>query len=195
MAGTEDTLRKALYRAFCPDSMELDDYQLGTLSAEREKTIREHLKECPHCRLEMEQTRTFLEATQPDIEWGLADRFRVLVARLVKASGGAGMVAALQGVRGNEERILTFEAGALQVILDVQTDPQRSDLRAIYGLLMGAEAGQTFHAVLAGERKPAASEKVDEIGNFTFQSIAPGQYTLSLAGPALNVRIEELVIE
>jgi hypothetical protein len=195
MPNIEDNLTKKLFRALCPDSMELDDYQTGALPQARMDYIRDHLQECHYCRQEMEQTRAFLQATRPDLEWSLPERIRVLVARLVKASGGAGWTPALQGVRGHAEHVLTYETEGMQVILDVQADPERSDLRAIYGLLVGAEEGQQFEARLAGGSQPASPTALDEFGNFSFLSIAPGQYGLTLAGPAVTVQIEDLVIE
>lgn len=197
MASIEDKLRKKLYRAFCPDSMELDDYLLGLLIRERAASIGEHLKECPYCRNELAQMRAFREATGPDLERTLLDRIRILVARLVRAagSGSAGLTLAPQGVRGNEAHALTYETEGMQVVLDIQPDPQRSDLRAIYGLLIGSDPAQQFQARLIGMDGPAVTAPVDEFGNFTFLQTVPGQRELTLLGPSVEIHIEELVIE
>ncbi len=197
LAEQELRVKKKLFRAFCPDSMEIYDYVQGALPEERAALIRAHLQECPHCRREMAQTRTFLEATSPNLELSLAERVRNLVAHLVHTGGGegGGWALAAQGVRGQAEHVLTYETEGMQIILDVQADPERTDLRVILGLLIGAEAAQKFQARMLGGSGPAVLAQVNEDGNFTFLSIAQGEYELALAGPEVTIHIEDLVIE
>jgi hypothetical protein len=193
MANIEESLRTKLYRAFCPESMELDDYLTGELPKERTAILRDHLKECPHCRRELEQMQAFLSETRPNLELNLIERVRVLVARLAKSSDITGLSPAVQGVRGREGRVLSYETEDLKVILDVQVDPERADLRAIYGVLVGVEKAQEFQAQLMQDNKSFGSIALDPYGNFEFLSIAPGKYQIVLVGPGIEVRIEDLV--
>jgi anti-sigma factor RsiW len=195
MANMEEGLRRTLYRAFCPDSMELDDYLLGELSRQRTAFIRTHLKECPHCRRELEQMQAFLKETRPNLELNLVERARVLIARLVKPSDVSGLSPALQGVRGGEGKVLTYESEGMKVILDIQTDPERADLRIIIGVLVGAEEAGDFQAQLLQEDEQIGAAAVDKFGNFEFPSLTPGEYQLVLNGPGVEIRIEDLAVK
>jgi hypothetical protein len=194
LANIEENLRRKLYRAFCPESMELDDYLTGELPKERSTMIRAHLKECPHCRRELDQMQAFLRETRPNLELNLIERVRVLVARLATSSDVAGLSPAMQGVRGREGQVISYETEGIKVILDVQAEPERADFRAIYGVLVGAEEAQEFQAQLQQNNEPLSSIGVDSFGNFEFLSIAPGKYQLVLVGPGIEIQIEDLVI-
>lgn len=194
MANIEENLRRKLYRAFCPESMELDDYLTGELPKERSTMIRAHLKECPHCRRELDQMQAFLRETRPNLELNLIERVRVLVARLATSSDVAGLSPAMQGVRGREGQVISYETEGIKVILDVQVDPERADFRAIYGVLVGAEEALEFQAQLLQDNKLFGVVTVDPFGNFEFLSIAPGKYQLVLVGPGIEIQIEDLVI-
>lgn len=195
MASIEEGLKRTLYRAFCPDSMELDDYLLGKLSQERKTFIRAHLKECPHCRRELKQMQAFIEETRPNLELNLVERVRVLVARLVEASDISGLSPTLQSVRGGEGEVLTYESDGMKVILDIQADAERADLKIIYGVLVGAVKAGDFRAWLlqGGEQTGAAT--VDQFGNFEFPSLTPGEYELVLNGPGTEIRIKDLAVK
>lgn len=192
MANIEESLRRKLYRAFCPESMDLDDYLTGELSQKRKTMIRDHLNSCPRCRREIEQMQAFIRETRPNLELSLVERVRVLVARLAKSSDITGLSPAVQSVRGYEGQVLTYEADGLKVILDVQIDPERADLKAIYGVLVGAENAQEFRAQLLQEVNPFRSIALDPFGNFEFLSIVPGEYQVVLIGPGIEIRIEDL---
>lgn len=195
MASIEEGLRRALYRAFCPDSMELGDYLLGEPSPERKTFIRAHLKECPHCRRELEQMQAFINETRPDLELSLVERVRILVARLVESSDISGLSPALQSVRGGEGEVLTYESEGMKVILDIQTDPERADLKIIIGVLVGAEEAGDFRAWLLQRGEQTGAATVDEFGNFELSSLLTGEYQLVLSGPGVEIRIEDLAVK
>jgi anti-sigma factor ChrR (cupin superfamily) len=66
MAKLENQLSKVLYRAFCPETLELGEYQLGMLSSKQANKIQTHLAECPHCRAELAQLKSFLKGLADD---------------------------------------------------------------------------------------------------------------------------------
>ena len=66
MAKLENQLSNALYRAFCPEPLELGEFQLGMHSAQQANKIRIHLAECPYCRAELAQLISFLEELAKD---------------------------------------------------------------------------------------------------------------------------------
>ena len=74
MSNIEEQLTKKLYRAACPDSLELGEYQLGMLQAERKAWIQTHLAECRFCTAEVAQLNGYLTDLKPDLELSLAER-------------------------------------------------------------------------------------------------------------------------
>ncbi len=203
MANTEDQLKKVLYRAFCPDSTELGEFFLGIIPREREAIIQSHLKECPHCTRELAQLKTFLQENSQEAELSLVERarqrVRILVAHLMDARSSPGLSPATQGVRGQEEKVFSYDAEGYQVILDIQADNERPDRKAINGLVIGLETRQEeyrqLEARLMQEGELVSTAAVDEFGNFRLDSLVPGQYNLVLFGPGIEIHIESLTLE
>lgn len=53
-------LRAALFRRSCPDTMTLNDYQLGLLSRSEHARVSAHVERCPHCQAELERLMAFV---------------------------------------------------------------------------------------------------------------------------------------
>ena len=64
LGQTQSALDARLFRATCPPSDELGEYEEGMLSAAQARVIKAHLEECPHCSLELTQLRSFLKSTE-----------------------------------------------------------------------------------------------------------------------------------
>lgn len=198
----ERKLRATLYRAFCPGSTELGEYHLGLLSTDRRRELRAHLAECPHCASELEQLRSFMESVSADIEPNLKARqagaslLRRLAARLLPPSiPGVGWSPALAGVRGEAGSMLSFSAEGYHLVIDIQVDADRADRRSILGLLTGAEpASAALTARLYQANALAAQAQVDELGNFAIHLVSPGEYSLLLSSPEVEISIEQLTI-
>jgi hypothetical protein len=200
MASIEDQLKRILYRAFCPESIELGEYQAGRLPAERREAIREHLRDCPFCIQELEELRNFLEETGWEIEPGPLEKLRIIVARLLDVKGGLGArpplpgAPALQGVRGGASRSLIYEAEGILITLDFQADPERQESMTLIGLVSAPEP-IPFDARLHKAGVFISSTPVDEFGNFKLSPILSGTYALILSSPAVEIQIEELIAE
>lgn len=52
-AALQRLLREHLYRAFCPPSATLADFQQGLLGGAQRVLIARHIAECPHCAREL----------------------------------------------------------------------------------------------------------------------------------------------
>lgn len=194
MANFEDKLSAALYRATCPESVELGEYHLGVLDEDRSDRVRQHLAECPHCTLELSQLESFVRETSPDLEPSLVERVKVWIARLVPevADSDPAMTPAL-ALRGDDQAPLFYEAGEAQLTIEIQDDPDEPGRRLLLGLVMGAEPEDLqVHLWLDGER--VVSTAVDDLGNFRFSALASGDYEMILAGPSFEVHVQELTI-
>jgi Putative zinc-finger len=194
MAKLENQLSNALYRAFCPDTHELGEYQLGLLSSPRANQIQTHLAECPHCRAELAQLKSFLKQVEPDLETSLAERVRVWLAELLPPgiAGGPGPALAF-GLRGDETGVHFYQAGEAQITLEIQDDPSAPGRKSLVGLILGGEA-TGLQAHLWRQEQAVMSAPVDELGNFTLSGLEPGQYELFLSGPDVEIQIKDLEI-
>lgn len=203
---TEARLKAAFYRSSCPSPMALGEYRLGTLARIEAARIDRHLMDgCPYCGLELARLERFLgdlaPAPKPDLTAGVAERIRVLVARLTGGVAGAlsgsqpALAPAYAGVRGEAAGPAVYEAGDAEVLLAAQPSGAAAGPFELLGLLTGASpAGFTANlwqdAGLAAATL-AAAVPVDEGGNFVFSDLAPGTYKLVLSGPDRLIYIED----
>jgi hypothetical protein len=204
LARLQDCLTAQLYRFDCLSPIELGEYQLGTLPVEQMAAVTQHLAECPRCAQEVDQLGDYLADLAQDLELSplerTKERVRVLVARLV--SGGLGddlmrqpaMTPAYASVRGEEGEPLFYEADEIQVVLDVQGDPDQPDHKTILGLVIGLDDPASAEVHLWGADQHLATVPVDETGNFVFPNLAPGRYELILGGTEMEIHIQDLEI-
>jgi anti-sigma factor RsiW len=191
-----------LYRAVCPPSLELGEYHLKLLPAAQAATVQRHLALCPHCTEELAQLTSFMKQADPYLHptpgTALRRQVNVLIARLAsamppaRASGQPLFAPALAGLRGAEREPLRYEAGAVQVILEVQRDDARADRQLLDGLVLGLD--EALQATLWRAEQQIAAAPVDDLGNFTVGNLTPGQYELILAGEQDEVHIQNLHI-
>ncbi|MEZ4726379.1 MAG: hypothetical protein R3E79_04515 [Caldilineaceae bacterium] len=202
LASLEQRLTTTLYRLACPSPLELGEYQLKLLSAADTHAVALHVNQCPHCAAEIAILTDYLAAVAPTIEPAaalpLAERARILVARLVEGFAGlntpGGLTAATAGLRGDAGEQLVYEVDGVQVIIDVQTDVQQPTQRVLLGLVLGLPASQTVTAHLWRTEQAVATTMVDELGNFVIAALAPGAYDLILSSDKTEVHIQDLQI-
>ncbi len=189
----EGNMTTALYRGFCPDTTELGEYHLGLLVGDRRIAIAEHLPTCPLCQREMAQLDQFLTSVAPDIEFSVADRIKVWVARLVPQgfNTGLGLAPAL-AVRGAGSGPRLYEAGEAQIGIDVQT-AARPGSYTLVGLVMGVELDGLQAWLMRGD-EPFATTDVDDLGNFIFDDLRAGRYALALSGSELEIAVQDIEV-
>ena len=199
----ETQLLKMLYRADCPPSVELGEFQLGLLERVRAVWIGQHVADCPHCHRELTELNSFmslvaaqLPATQlPTAEVepptgilaGATARLKVLVAELFRPTPGQ----AAWAVRGDEttDAPQIFNVGDIQVSIETQADPTQPSQRSILGLISGADTlGWRAHVWQAGQF--VVTVEVDEFGNFTVPPVAAGNTQIVLDGADFEVHID-----
>jgi len=203
LAAQERQLAARLYRAICPEPLELGEYSLRRLPADRREAIDRHVEQCPHCAGEVEAVGRYLEALSDELSSGFLERVKVLIARLVSGGTEAGQggaeaapifgTPALAGVRGSDEEPLLYEAGALQLSLDVQADGGRPGRRTILGLILDDETGG-WQARLWQEGERVAEADVDDLGNFVLSGLEPGSYDLIIGRPNVEIHVQNLDI-
>jgi anti-sigma factor RsiW len=198
MTDLENRLTAALYRATCPDTSELGEYHLGMLSGPQAAIVEQHLDECPYCSREVAQLDAFMEQVKPDLAYSTAERIKIWIARLVPdVQAGPGSPApafAMRGVAEDEagDRSLVFEAGEVQLMIEIQDEPGDTGRKAIIGLVIGIDPAGA-EARLWQEGQPVATTAVDDLGNFSFSNLDSGHYELILAGAETEIHVQELL--
>jgi hypothetical protein len=137
------------------------------------------------------QLDDYLDSLAAELEPGIVDRVRVLIARLVRGGGGPILGLAPAGVRGDGDAALLYEAGETQLALEILPsldNPGRSDL---FGLVSGGDIGNMTILLLRDGQMIAATD-VDSIGNFVLSDLEAGTYELTLRGPGLEVQVLDL---
>lgn len=191
-------LKRRLYRAECPETLALAEYEMDLLPAGRAQALTAHVDACPHCARELEATRAFLKEVASDLEYSFLARVKVLIARLVPDGFGGDPLGPALGtpafaVRGGDTGPLLYEADDVQVTVEVQADADRPGRKTILGLVLGAEtAGWQAHLWRDGAR--TAGTAVDELGNFTFSGLEPATYALIVGGDDVEIHVPELEV-
>ncbi len=186
-----------MYRIACPTPLELGEYHLGVLAGARAKAVAQHLDDCPHCMREVSQLKTYLGDLSADLEFSLAERIKVLVAKLAPAGrpaaplGAPAMAPAFAGLRGEESGPRLYQAGDAQVAVEIQDDPMRGDRKTLLGLVTGMDTGELVAHLWLADRR-VGEVPVDELGNLFIADMAPGSYDLILSGPEIEVHIRDL---
>lgn len=204
LAAEQRRITQQLWRAACPPALELGEHSMGLLSADRSAAIQQHIAACPYCTQELAQLAHFMDSPDPYLHPApletLQRRVNVLVARLTSASqqvaglfGAPTLTPSLAGLRGADGEPLTYEAGDLEIILEVQDHGGQPGNKTLAGLVVGMDdASMTAH--LWHIRGSVASTGVDELGNFLFQDLEAGRYELILASGPDEVHIQDLLI-
>ena len=180
----ESALTRQLYRMHCPDPQVLGDYHLGVLQAGR-KEVEAHVRECPRCQEELEGLERFLRIRdRPDV--------RVLLAQWLPALRVAEPAPAY-ALRGSVQlSSATYRAEEFTVGVSITQDPTDPSRRILAGTVWcEGELEQPARARLVG---PAHQEEVDvdPVGQFAFDSVPPGKYTLEVEAGQTLVQITGL---
>ena len=182
---TQKLLSKHLYRVACPDSLTLGEYQLGLLSHEERQALEQHVEDCPHCASELLEMVTFNQLS-------FVER---LIAKLTSGGenrGQPGWVPSY-GVRGGSASPLLYEAGEVQIAVDVQDDGEHPGYQSIIGFINGAEADD-FEVSLWRENIQLMITQVDDLNYFALDNLSRGDYELLIRGPRVEIQIQKLTL-
>ena len=195
MAHIDDSLKAALYRITCPDSATLGNFHLGLLPEDAATQISDHLAVCPHCVREIEQLEVFLAETAVSLQPSTAERIKIWIAKRLPTGRetGSPLGTPAFAMRGNDTGPLMYEAGNAQLSLEVQDDPEHSGRKSILGLVLGIET-EAVAVKLVQEDVVVTAVTLDELGNFTFTGLEPGQYELTLSGQDIEIHVQDLLI-
>jgi len=177
LTGLTQGIIARVYRAECPTSQELGDFYLRLVSQKQKSMISKHLKNCPLCIDELDQLRAYLEPKQ-----GFLESTKVIIARLVAGLDQLSTPSELElapvwDLRGREKSALVFQADEYQIVLMPYLERKHPSRYTLTGLLAGQEKINGDVDLLVDDRYQASS-KIDELGNFAFENVEPGEYKI-----------------
>ena len=180
------SLGRLLFRFDCPEPQVLGEYQLDVLDAEQRLNVARHAAECQECAAELTELRAFL-AVDPPVPETMFERARRVLATLITPAPEL----VLHSLRGADDAA-TLQFEAEDVSITVSPGAERGGL---VGLLTG-EVETVGHAVeLRADGQRAANTTVDDLGNFEFEGLPAGGYTLELELGDRVIVIENLQID
>lgn len=193
MKPTEARLTAILYRAFCPEPSELGEYHFELSPPDRAAFINDHLRECPHCRRELQQLKNFLQDVSPDLEFSPIEQFKIWVAEKLPGLSDASRPLAF-GLRGESPSQIFYHAGDAQLTIEIQDDPDAPGKKVILGLVLGIDpADLRIRCFQSGVL--VSDNPVDELGNFILTGLEPGEYDFLLQNKGLEIQIQSLSIQ
>lgn len=190
-ATLQGQLQQRLYRFDCPSSMTLGDYELGLLAPEERTQVAAHATECPRCMTELRTLRVFL-ADEPDAPpLGIGARVRSVVATLLPAP-----LSPVVRLRGNDDDgTRTYRAGDVTIALD--TGAALVGGRGTIAGLLWRDSGDADTLAGSVVTLRAGNDVIqrtalDDLGNFTFDDLAPATYVVELVLGDVRIRIENV---
>jgi len=190
----EQLLAAHLYRITCPSPDELGEYHLKLLPGVRAAAVAQHLSLCDRCCLEVAQLQSFMADLAPDLEYSLRERVQIWIARLLPRGLEGGLAAApALAFRGQEDGPLTYEAGDVQLHLDIQDDPANPGHKTVIGLVIG-ELDTAVSVQLWQDGQQLQETILDEWGNFSLDGIIPGIFDLILSSGSAEIHVPHLTI-
>lgn len=155
----------------------LGQYHAGLLSKAEEQAVAQYLAEHPHAAHQLALLQKFLQQWQPaDEPPGSPHALKVWLAQLLTTSGSAWQPAAA-GVRGTAEAV--YQAGDVQIVLDIDDDPQQPGHKLLTGLALGLPPGDwQVYVWPAADPDSESVTAVDTHGNFLLAGLPPGATVL-----------------
>jgi hypothetical protein len=186
----EAALRRTLHRFDCPATHAVGEYGLGLLDPVQATLVAGHVNECDACRTELQTLRAFLADPMP-MPMPVLERARRIVATLFTPAPGL----ALGGLRGNAASTAgVYEVDNVTLTLGPGPSPGTLiGLVTVVGSLPDQLMGRGVRLIERGGE--TLTSTVDDLGNFEFAGVTPGQYALEVELPDALVVVQELRID
>jgi hypothetical protein len=187
----EQRLRLTLYRFDCPDAQTLGEYELDMLDPVERTRIAAHTVDCDECTADLGELRTFL-ARPTSVPEPAVWRARRIVAKLFTPTQPRLAYGGLRGAEDATTRV--YEAGDVTITLG--PGPTSGSVLGLVVVRDTPPASLENHAVrLLNPLGTPASTRLDDLGNFEFDHVPPGIYSIEVDLPVGVVVIEELQVD
>jgi len=141
------------------------------------------------------QLEEYMKDVSSDLRVDPLAQVRVVIGRLLK--GGlnldrieeGAMVPALAGVRGGIENPRIYQAEDVQIAIEVHEDGEHIGRFAMTGLVSKMEwAGSQVY--LSDSEELIAETIVEEAGEFVFEDLTSGKYSLVIKSPSTEIHLD-----
>jgi hypothetical protein len=197
-------LRARLGQLKRPSIETLAEYELNLLPADEAAAIRRYLAQHPHAAAQLDELRALWQDYQPTANrtpsaaGSSLQSFKLWLAEKV---GGSTLPArpALAGIRGDAE--LVYRAGPVQLVLDVDDDPQQPGRRSLTGLLLNLPDGDWLARLWPtdnGSQEQEWETAVAPDATFMLDGLPSATYSLLIRSRAetavIEIYVESVVI-
>ncbi|MFO7537650.1 MAG: hypothetical protein R6X32_06270 [Chloroflexota bacterium] len=192
----EQFLAETLGNLERPTLQTLAEYDLGLLPPKQTETIRRHLEQHPHAAAQLDALRHLWQSYQPQsgraasppADSSPLQALSLWLADKVTSSTTPGRPA-LAGVRGQADMV--YQAGPVQLVLDVDDDPQQPGHKSLTGLLLGLPDGNWLARLWPTEESSQEWETaVASDNSFLFDGLPPGHYSLLIRSQTQTAVVE-----
>ncbi|MBN1579577.1 MAG: hypothetical protein JXA89_02655 [Anaerolineae bacterium] len=190
LAQSDFALAAALYRADCPDTETLLQYQVGILPVHERRQIVQHIQKCPFCAKEV-QRLSALDEPRHSI-WEEMRRAARIVVEAVQADLPSYLAVAAH--RGEiDQRLYRTDR------YDIVAGSERSgEIWCLRGRITcgGLTATELDGCAvrLVQQDKIIAKQTVDALGYFFFQNLDAGQYNLWVETPEDDIVVHTISV-
>ncbi|MBV7335313.1 hypothetical protein KFU94_45150 [Chloroflexi bacterium TSY] len=204
LARLHNRITQRLYRVLCPSAQELSEYHLGLTPNDQSKTIKQHLQECVHCASELETLQEYLDDLQAEffpkpkpLGKQILNNGRVIVAELMdRLSSPEPLPAfALLGDDDEDGGPLIYQAGDIQVSIQVEEDEELPNHFALIGSIIGIEPDGLVVRIWSNEEPEEVTRvDVDVVDTFEIPRLKAAVYELVLEKTETKIHISDLRI-
>jgi len=193
LARADRALSTALYRASCPATEVLLQYQAGLLEMRERRQIARHIQECSFCAGELRRLSA-LDAPQ----YSLWEEMRRAARTIVEAVHVPPLAHRAVAARGGRFGPRLYRAGELDVVLGSETLSPTRDLWRLRGrvtrggLAMIDLTGSTVRLIQEG--RIIAGQAIDDMGYFSCEHLTAGQYDLWLERPEADIVVRQVIV-
>jgi hypothetical protein len=167
------------------------------LSTSQVPGVAQHLRECPHCKREIADLKTYLSELAPPLQPNPLEQVKVLFARLVgdggRRAGGMAPEPAFGMLRGSAGGPITLEADGILVILDLQPAPEGR--KTVLGQVAADDLDRWLGArvELRQNGQLQSTAALDDLGTFRCEGVLTGRIELRIVpggGPILLADVD-----
>jgi hypothetical protein len=188
----ERRLHLALYRFDCPAPQAIGDYMLDVLVEPDRRHLAEHVLGCADCAEDLHSLREFVAADPPLPKPSTVANWRRALATLLAPGPQVAPSLARGNTRGGS---CEYRAGPIGVVLGTVAASRRGTV-TVDGLLVddtaASDAVADCEVKLIKPGQAVHTTRTDDLGNFAFDSVAVGVYTLEIRVADQVVAIEDL---
>ena len=186
----EETIANMTQHFKQPTDLEIGEYALGLLPADRAREVAHYLERHPHATRLADGLQTFWDNLRPEKRPPATSsaKVNILIAQLLATQDWQAA-----GVRGESSGV--YQVGSVQVTVAIDGDLDDPSVYVLTGIITGGPLAAA-HVTLWSADHPEATGRTtcDEDGHFMLSGIRPGSYELIIHSQETAVHIPQLQI-